>query len=183
MIRRVRAWSPVPIIVLSARTMEEQKMAALDAGADDYVDEAVRRTGAARAGARGAAPVGAVRRGDGTTRASATPKSISTRRAARSAGGELHLTPLEYRVLECLARQAGMIVTQRQLLREAWGPDRSATRAACASASAICGQKLEPDPARPSTSSRKLDWVIGCASTSRPRCSGPGRPSRITSGG
>ena len=150
-IRRVRAWSPVPIIVLSARTMEEQKVAALDAGADDYVakpfgsPELLARVRAAlRRSVRSDAAMARLCIGDAEV--------DLTRRTARSAGAELHLTPLEYRVLECLARNPGMIVTQRQLLREAWGPDRPGDTAACASASATCGQSSSPTRPGPGTS-------------------------------
>ena len=147
-IRRVRAWSPVPIIVLSARTMEEQKVAALDAGADDYV---AKPFGSPELLARVRA---ALRR---SVRSDAAMARLCigyaevdlTRRAARSAGGELHLTPLEYRVLECLARNPGMIVTQRQLLREAWGPDRAGDTRSLRVCIRNLRAKLEPDPSRP----------------------------------
>ena len=146
-IRRVRAWSPVPIIVLSARTMEEQKVAALDAGADDFVSkpfgspELLARVRAAlRRSVRPAVPeelsIGRARIDLG-------------RRSASSDGQELHLTPLEYRVLECLARNSGMIATQRQLLREAWGPDRSGDTRSLRVCIRNLRAKLEPDPARP----------------------------------
>ena len=147
-IRRVRAWSPVPIIVLSARTMEEQKVAALDAGADDYV---AKPFGSPELLARVRA---ALRR---SVRSDAAMAQLCighaevdlTRRTARSAGGELHLTPLEYRVLECLARNPGMIVTQRQLLREAWGPDRAGDTRSLRVCIRNLRAKLEPDPSRP----------------------------------
>jgi two-component system, OmpR family, KDP operon response regulator KdpE len=122
-IRRVRAWSPVPIIVLSARAMEEQKIAALDAGADDYVmkpfstAELLARVRAGlRRNARGTQQTGILHLG---------PVRIDLpRRSAQGPQGAIHLTPLEFRLLECLARQTGMVVRQRQLLREVWGPDR-----------------------------------------------------------
>ena len=114
-IRRVREWSPVPIVVLSARTMEEQKVAALDAGADDYIAKPF------------SAPELLARLRAALRRVThATPSSVLSfgsvrvdlaRREARGADGELHLTPLEYRVLGCLARQLGSIVMQRQLIR------------------------------------------------------------------
>ena len=147
-IRRVRAWSPVPIIVLSARTMEEQKVAALDAGADDYV---AKPFGSSELLARVRA---ALRRSVRSDAAMAqlcigSAEVDLRRRAARSAGGELHLTPLEYRVLECLARNPGMIVTQRQLLREAWGPDRAGDTRSLRVCIRNLRAKLEPDPSRP----------------------------------
>jgi two-component system KDP operon response regulator KdpE len=122
-ISEVRRWSPVPIVVLSARTMEEQKIAALDAGADDYVTkpfsapELLARVKAGlRRSARGVEQTPSLRLG---------PVEVDlAKRLAWGPKGVIHLTPLEYRVLECLARQAGMVVRQAQLLREVWGPDR-----------------------------------------------------------
>jgi len=71
------------------------------------------------------------------------------RRAAQGPAGELHLTPLEYRVLECLARQAGSIVTQGQLVREVWGPDRLDDTRSLRVCIKNLRQKLEPDPRQP----------------------------------
>ena len=71
------------------------------------------------------------------------------RRTATSDAGDVHLTPLEYRVLDCLARNAGMIVTQQQLIREAWGPDRLGDTRSLRVCIKNLRQKLEPDPARP----------------------------------
>jgi len=147
-IRHVRAWSPVPVVVLSARTMESQKVAALDAGADDYVTKpfsAAELLARVRAGLRRAS------RG-----ADALPLLLLgethvdlARRVASGPGGTVHLTPLEYRVLDCLARQSGMIVTARQLLREVWGPDRAGDSGALRVCIKGLRDKLEPDPRRP----------------------------------
>jgi len=147
-VRHVRAWSPVPIVVLSARTQEAQKIAALDAGADDYVTkpfsaaELLARVRAAlRRNVRGTQQVATLRVGHADI--------DLTRRHAVGPAGELHLTPLEYRVLECLVRHAGMIVRPRELLREAWGPDKAGDTRTLR----VCVQhlraKLEPDPQRP----------------------------------
>lgn len=148
LIRRVREWSPVPIIVLSARTMESQKIVALDAGADDYVTkpfsapELLARVRAAlRRNVRSVESACAVQLG--------TVRVDLARREATRAGAELHLTPLEYRVLESLARHAGMIVTQEQLIREVWGPDRSDDTRSLRVSIRNLRQKLEPDPRRP----------------------------------
>jgi two-component system KDP operon response regulator KdpE len=147
-IRRIRDWSPVPIIVLSARTMEEQKVAALDAGADDYVTKPfsapellARVRSALRRSVRGAEQLPLLELG--------AVQIDLARRTATSDAGEVHLTPLEYRVLDCLARNAGMIVTQQQLIREAWGPDRLGDTRSLRVCIKNLRQKLEPDPARP----------------------------------
>src|SRR3984957_7106474 len=147
-IRKVRAWSPVPVIVLSARTMEEQKIAALDAGADDYVtkpfsapDLLARARSTLRRNAR---------RDDGTSTLKFGSLRVDlARREAHGPSGQIHMTPLEYRVLECLARHAGLIVRQEQLIREVWGPDRlDDSRSLRVCVKNLRG-KLEPDPRRP----------------------------------
>jgi len=147
-IRGVRTWSPVPIVVLSARTQEAEKIAALDAGADDYVTkpfsaaELLARVRAVlRRNVRGTEQAALLRVGDA--------EIDFERRSASRPEGALHLTPLEYRVLECLVRHAGMIVRPQQLLREAWGPDKvgdTRTLRVCVQHLRV---KLEPDPQRP----------------------------------
>ena len=147
-IRHVRAWSPVPIVVLSARTMEEQRIAALDAGADDYitkpfsVPELLARVRAGlRRSARGAEQTSMLKLG--------SVQIDLARRQAQRPEGIIHLTPLEFRVLECLARQSGMIVRQRDLLREVWGPDRQEDARSLRVSIKNLRDKLEPDPRRP----------------------------------
>ena len=147
-IRRVRAWSPVPIIVLSARTMEEQKIAALDAGADDYVTKPfsapellARLRAALRRTARGAATSPVVRLG-------ALGLDLA-KREARGPAGEVHLTPLEYRVMESLGRHLGSIVMQAQLIREVWGPERLGDSRSLRVCIKNLRAKLEPDPRKP----------------------------------
>ena len=118
--RQLRSWSEMPIIVLSAIGEEEQKVRALEAGADDYVTkpfgarELVARLGAAlrRAGRAADEPVIAV---DGL-------ELDLARRVVRRDGAEVHLTPIEYDLLRVLARNRGRLLTHRALLTEVWGP-------------------------------------------------------------
>jgi two-component system KDP operon response regulator KdpE len=147
-IRDVRTWSAVPIVVLSARTMEAQKIAALDVGADDYVTkpfsapELLARVRAAlRRNARGAEQLPLLRLGG--------VEVDLVRRQTRGKDGEIHLTPLEYRVLESLARHAGMIVTQAQLMREAWGPGRQGDSSSLRVCVRNLRQKIEPNASQP----------------------------------
>ena len=128
-IRRIREWSPMPIVVLSARIQERSKIEALDAGADDYVTkpfgvgELLARV---RVALRHACAAGERQR-----RASARRRRPSTSRSdwRRKDGAEVHLTPIEFRLLACLAKHLGMVVTHRQLLTEVWGPTHAARHA------------------------------------------------------
>jgi two-component system KDP operon response regulator KdpE len=146
-IRRVREWSTVPIVVLSARAMEQQKVAALDAGADDYIvkpfsaPELLARLRAALRRVTHAAPAAVLR--------FASVRVDLARREAHGADGELHLTPLEYRVLGCLAQQLGSIVMQRQLIREVWGPGREDDSRSLRVCIKNLRAKLEPDARQP----------------------------------
>jgi len=167
-IRRVREWSPVPVIVLSARTLESQKIAALDAGADDYVGKpfsAGELLARVRAGLRRG-----VRGGGETTKIRIGDVDVDLeRREARRPSGDVHLTPLEFRLLESFVRHAGMIVRQPQLLREVWGPARDADARALRVCMKNLREKLEPDPRRP----RYFLTEIGIGYRCRPDARGP----------
>jgi len=147
-IKGVRGWTTVPIIVLSARHASDDKVDALDAGADDYVtkpfgmDELLARL---RAAVRRAAPAGeqaAVVETDAFT------IDLAARKAIRD-GAEVRLTPTEWHILELLVRNAGRLVGQRQLLHEVWGPSYGTETNYLRVYLAQLRRKLEPDPARP----------------------------------
>ena len=120
-IRELRAWSAMPVIVLSARSSESDKIAALDAGADDYL---VKPFGAGELLARVRAQV----RRHAYTEAGTPLVSFGdiridlTRRLVEREGQPLHLTPIEYRLLTCLTAQPNRVITHRQLLQAVWGP-------------------------------------------------------------
>jgi two-component system KDP operon response regulator KdpE len=148
LIRDVRGWSPVPIIVLSARADEADKVAALDAGADDYltkpfgVGELLARVRANLRRPRvadDAQPV--LRFGD--------VEVDRLARVVRRAGAEVHLTPTEYRLLTVLLANAGRVLTHRQLLREVWGPSHAEQNHYLRIYMGHLRQKLEQDPAQP----------------------------------
>ena len=147
MIRRIRAWSRLPIIVLSARAQERSKIEALDAGADDYltkpfsVGELLARI---RVALRHAlrAPTGEI------LRLGSVRIDLEKRLATRD-GSEIHLTPLEFRLLACLAKQLGLVVTHRQLLAQVWGPSHLEHTHYLRIYMKQLREKLEPDPVRP----------------------------------
>lgn len=150
-VRRVREWSTVPIIILSARGQENDKIAALDAGADDYlqkpfgVGELTARLRAALR--RSALATGAA--ADATITAGELQIDL-LRRVVTRAGTPVHLTPLEYRLLTTLARNAGLVMTHRQLLREVWGPGHAEDSTYLRMFVRQLRHKLEHDPAQPS---------------------------------
>ena len=117
----LRGWSKVPIIVVSAREAESEKVRALDAGADDYVtkpfgmDELLARL---RAALRRAAPSAGE---EAVVTAGAIAIDLADKRVSVG-GGEVHLTPTEWRLLEVLVRNRGRLVSQQQLLGDVWGP-------------------------------------------------------------
>lgn len=147
-IRSIREFSPVPIIVLSARAMEADKVLALDGGADDYVTKPFSSTellarvrAALRRSARSAEQRETLRLGRLTV-------DLGTREAV-GPDGNVHFTPVEYRLLACLAHGHGLIVTQEQIIREVWGPDRVTDTRGLRSYVKMLREKIEPDPARP----------------------------------
>jgi two-component system KDP operon response regulator KdpE len=149
-IYKVREWSQTPIIVLSARGQEKDKIDALDAGADDYVSkpfavgELLARI---RAALRRAAVISDTSNG-ATFRAGDIAIDLE-RRVVTLCGAEVHLTPTEYRLLQTLIRHVGKVVTQRQLLIEVWGPQHSEEGQYLRVYMAQLRRKLESDPARP----------------------------------
>ncbi|MDA8446226.1 two-component system response regulator KdpE [Paracidovorax valerianellae] len=155
LIRDVRGWSAVPIIVLSARTDEADKIAALDAGADDYLTKPF-GTGELLARVRANLRRPRAAGGNGLTPTAEEPvfrfgdiEVDRTARVVRRSAAEVHLTPTEYRMLAVLVANAGRVITQRQLLREVWGPMRSDQNHYLRIYMGHLRQKLEADPAQP----------------------------------
>jgi two-component system KDP operon response regulator KdpE len=146
-IRGLRGWSQVPIVVLSVRDQEADKVAALDAGADDYVakpfgmDELLARLRAALRRGAPAEEAAVITTVDFTI-------DLAAKRVTRD-GAEVRLTPTEWHVVEVLVRNQGKLVPQRQLLREVWGPDYHDETNYLRVFLAQVRRKLEPEPARP----------------------------------
>jgi len=147
-IHGVRGWTSTPIIVLSVWGQEHQKVAALDAGADDYVtkpfgmDELLARL---RAAVRRAAPAPdepVVTTADFTV-------DLAAKRVTRGEDSDVRLTPTEWQLLEILVRSRGRLVTQRQLLQEVWGPAYESESNYLRVYVAQLRRKLEPEPSRP----------------------------------
>jgi len=119
--RQIREWSRTPIIVLSARGQERDKIAALDAGADDYLTKPF-GVGELLARMRVALRHAQTPEGDGQPVFEGGGIRVDlARRQVFRGEEEVHLTPLEYKLLACLVRHAGMVLTHRQLLKEVWG--------------------------------------------------------------
>jgi two-component system KDP operon response regulator KdpE len=148
-IRELRGWTELPVIVLSARSQESEKVAALDAGADDYlskpfgVSELMARIRAhlRRRNQGGAAETPVVRFG--------TVEVDLALRQVRRDGEAVHLTPLEYRLLATLVRHAGRVLTHRQLLRDVWGPSHVESNHYLRIYMGHLRQKLERDATQP----------------------------------
>ena len=148
-IRRLREWTTIPVIILSAREQERDKIAALDAGADDYVSkpfgigELLARM---RVALRHAAQGGDT---DEMTFAVGDLAVDLARRQVTLHGEPVHLTPIEYRLLTTLARYAGKILTHQQLLKDVWGPNQTEQAQYLRVYVAQLRRKLEQNPARP----------------------------------
>jgi two-component system, OmpR family, KDP operon response regulator KdpE len=147
-IAAIRAWSSVPIVVLTGQAAEAQRLAAFELGGDDYVmkpfsaPELLARVRAiGRRHVRGNLPMGMLDLGDVSV-------DMTRRVARRNDGCEVRLTPLEHRILETLARYGGRIVTHAALIKEVWGPHREDSRALRVYIGSL-RRKLEVDPGRP----------------------------------
>jgi two-component system KDP operon response regulator KdpE len=148
-IRGIRGWSQVPIIVLSAREQEADKVAALDAGADDFItkpfgmDELLARL---RAAARRAT---SATRDEPVVTTKDFTVDLAAKRVRLADGTEVRLTPTEWEILELLARHRGRLVTAKQLLREVWGEQYMSETHYLRVYLAQLRRKLEPDSSRP----------------------------------
>lgn len=148
--RRIREWSAMPVIVISARGREDDKVAALDAGADDYitkpfgVNELLARMRVAlrhaRAGATGAAA---------QTLEIGELRVDLVRREVTKGGKDVHLTPIEYKLLALLAQNAGKVLTHQHILKEVWGPAYANQTHYVRVHMAELRKKIEANPARP----------------------------------
>jgi two-component system, OmpR family, KDP operon response regulator KdpE len=149
-VKRLRQWTSVPVVVLSARLTEGDKIAALDAGADDYLTKPF-GLGELLARLRVAlrhANMTARQDHDGLF-AVANMKVDLVHRRVHVGDREAHLTPIEYRLLTVLVRNAGKVLTHRQLLKEVWGPSHVEHNHYLRIYMANLRHKLEADPARP----------------------------------
>ncbi|HEY5241985.1 MAG TPA: response regulator [Polyangiaceae bacterium] len=148
--RRLREWSTVPILVISARGQEDSKVKALDGGADDYLTKpfgaaelmARLRVALRHASASREAPTSVVHVGDEVV-------IDLVKRLVHVRGEEVHLTPIEYKLLTALVKHAGMVVTHRHLLEQVWGPGHAHQMQYLRVYMTQLRHKLEAKPARP----------------------------------
>ena len=147
-IQGLRGWTDVPIVVLSVREREADKVAALDAGADDFVTkpfgmgELLARV---RAALRRAAPADA----EALVETTDFSVDLAAKRVTDATGADVRLTPTEWAIVELLVRNPGKLVSQQQLLHDVWGPQYSTETNYLRVYLAQIRRKLEPDPARP----------------------------------
>jgi len=146
-IRRIREWSTLPILVLSARAQERSKIEALDAGADDYITKPF-GVGELLARVRAALRHTARAAGAPVLRLGSAVVDLERRLATRD-GVEIRLTPIEFRLLAALARHLGMVVTHRSLLAEVWGPTHQDDTHYLRIYMKQLRDKLEADPVQP----------------------------------
>ena len=149
LVRELRKWSTIPVIILSARTLEADKITALDAGADDYL---IKPFGAGELTARVRAQL---RRHQQQTPAGEAIVSFGdiqidlARRTVERSGTLLHLTPIEYKLLTHLAAQPDRVITHPQLLKAVWGPGHTQDTHYVRVHMANLRKKIEADPSRP----------------------------------
>jgi len=147
-IHGLRGWTEVPIIVLSVREAEADKVAALDAGADDYVtkpfgmDELLARLRAALRRATPADETATIETADFTI-------DLVAKKVRDADGSEIRLTPTEWQIIEVLVRNVGKLVPQRRLLQDVWGPEYEKETNYLRVFLAQIRRKLEPNPSRP----------------------------------
>ena len=149
LIRDLRTWSDMPVIVLSARTAEADKVGALDAGADDYL---IKPFGAAELLARVRAQLRRRARSPGSGQNIFEFGNIRVdfgRRVVEREGKALHLTPIEYRLLTYLVTNADSVLTHRQLLKNVWGPAHAADSHYVRVYMTHLRKKIEDDPSQP----------------------------------
>lgn len=150
-IRGIRGWTRVPILVLSARQTSDEKVEALDAGADDYVtkpfgmDELLARL---RAAVRRAEPAAGMPEDAGVIETSDFSVDLAAKKVHRE-GKDVRLTPTEWHLLEVLVRNTGRLVSQKQLLKEVWGPSYGTETNYLRVYMAQLRRKLETDPSHP----------------------------------
>jgi len=148
-LKRLRAWSNVPVIVVSARGHEREKVEALDLGADDYITKPF---GTIELLARIRTALRHSRRTDAKEAAGVFSvgdlKVDFEKRNVRLAGGDIHLTPIEYKILVMLARQAGKVLTHDTIIKEVWGPYTNENQSLRVNMANI-RRKLEANPAEP----------------------------------
>ncbi len=148
-IRDLRTWSDVPVIVLSARTSETDKVEALDAGADDYL---VKPFGTAELLARVRAQMRRRSLASGTSGGTLSFGNIRAdfaKRLVERDGQQIHLTPIEYRLLAYLASHPNSVLTHRQLLKNVWGPSHAEDSHYVRVYMAHLRKKIEADPSQP----------------------------------
>lgn len=149
LIRDLRGWSDIPVLILSARSQEHDKIDALDAGADDYLTKPF-SVGELRARVRALLRRGS-RSADSASPVIAFGQVVVdlSRRLVTRDGAEVHLTPIEYRLLTVLVGHPGTVLTQRKLLREIWGPSYVESSHYLRVYVGHLRQKLEDDPTQP----------------------------------